>query len=282
MKKLVFYGWLMGSMCLNAVAPKVLIWDLGGVLFSNSKLTYVNSIGFRPIVSYMMNERTAPWKFSGTIKRRVFEVLNTVRIEGHVIDDGACIPGGIAMPPVLWAFQAGLIEADECIKRAEEALTELHIKAYFKNPAEKELIYRIICATFTPALSVASCGVRTETMKIIRHLSSQRHADGTKKYRLFVLSNWDPWSFAHIRKKFSRELSFFDDVIISGDIQLMKPMHQIFNHVLEKHKIEKEECVFIDDQPENIEGARAFGIKYPIHFKNSMSLRQQLRVLRVL
>ncbi len=282
MKKLMFYGCIMSSFYAGADAPMVLIWDLGGVLLCNSKLTYVNSIGFKPIISYMMQERTAPWRFSTNIQKRLFEVLQTVIVDEHSIGNGACIPGGIAMPPVLWAFQAGLLKADECLRRIEETVITLQIKGYFKNLAEKELIHKIICAAFTPALSVSSCSVRTETMKIVRHLASRRHADGTRMYRLFVLSNWDPWSFAQIRKKFSRELSYFDDVLISGDIQLMKPTHQIFNHVLDKHKLLKEECIFIDDQPENIEGARLFGIKHPIHFKNSRDLRHQLRRLKIM
>ncbi|MBA2307133.1 HAD-IA family hydrolase [Candidatus Dependentiae bacterium] len=282
MKKLVLYGLLMSGSCSRAESPKVLIWDLGGVLLCNSKLTYVCSIGFKPIISYVLTERTAPWKFSATIQKRLFEVLHTICVEDHAIGKGSCIPGGIIMPPVLWAFQAGLLDASECIKRSKEALQSLQIKGHFKNFQEKELIERIICATFTPALSVSSCSLRTETMKIVRELASQRYPDGTKKYTLLVLSNWDPWSFVGIRKKFSIELSYFDDVIISGDINLMKPMHQIFKYILEKHNVSREDCIFIDDQFENIKGALSFGIKHPLHFQGARGLRQQLRRLKVL
>lgn len=285
MKKLIFCGWLMATIapvCVYASSPKVLIWDLGGVLVSNSKLTYVNSIGFKPIISYMVKEKTAPWRFSAHIQRRVFEVLQAVPIEEHCIAEGSCIPGGIVMPPVLWAFQAGLLTSEECVLRAEGVMLDLHSKGHFKNLAEKNLIERVIRAAFTPSLSVLSCNIRTETMKIVRSLAAQRHPDGTRKYKLFVLSNWDPWSFVHIRKKFFKELACFDDVIISGDIKLMKPMPEIFSHVLEKHKVSKEECIFIDDQLENIEGARTFGIKHPLHYTSSISLRRQLRRLKIL
>ncbi len=289
MKKIVLYGCLMSSLGIFAESgQKAVIWDLGGVLFTNSRLTYVHAIGFKPIFSYLFTERTRPWKSSSIIQKRTFDVLSTIPLEEAHTAKGACVPGGMSMPPLLWAFQAGLIAPDICLERAEKALEVLDQQGYFKNSSEKELIRRIICVAFTPSLSVLSCSVRTESMKLVKQLAAQRNSDGTQKYKLIVLSNWDPWSFNGdtsckdcIRNKFHTELSYFDDVIISGDVHLMKPMPQIFSHVLEKHGLLKENCTFIDDQLENIQSARAFGIKNPVHFTDSRSLRQQLRSLKI-
>ena len=55
-------------------------------------------------------------------------------------------------------------------------------------------------------------------------------------------------------------LSFFDGVIVSSDIKMMKPDHEIFGYVMDKYGLNKEECLFVDDSIANVDSARAFGM----------------------
>lgn len=53
---------------------------------------------------------------------------------------------------------------------------------------------------------------------------------------------------------------FFDGVVVSSDIKMMKPDHEIFAYMMDKYQLNKSECLFIDDNLGNVEGARSFGM----------------------
>jgi epoxide hydrolase-like predicted phosphatase len=52
----------------------------------------------------------------------------------------------------------------------------------------------------------------------------------------------------------------FDEVIFSAEIHLAKPDPKIFDYATCKINALPEETIFVDDQPENIDAANAFGI----------------------
>lgn len=79
------------------------------------------------------------------------------------------------------------------------------------------------------------------------------------RYKLFLLSNTDIERFGFIKKKFP-EILIFDDYILSYEVGYMKPHPQIYKEALNKAQARPEECVFIDDLPENIQGARDLGM----------------------
>ena len=79
-------------------------------------------------------------------------------------------------------------------------------------------------------------------------------------YPLYVLSNWSAESYARVRAQFPF-LDWFDDLVISGQIGLLKPNRDIFDYLLEKVGLPAEECLFIDDRAENTEAAQQFGFQ---------------------
>ncbi|WP_433274126.1 HAD family hydrolase [Actinosynnema sp. CS-041913] len=55
-------------------------------------------------------------------------------------------------------------------------------------------------------------------------------------------------------------LELFDTVVISGRIGLRKPDPRIFEHTLDVVGLPAHRCVFVDDAPVNVDGARAVGL----------------------
>lgn len=55
-------------------------------------------------------------------------------------------------------------------------------------------------------------------------------------------------------------LNGFDVCIVSGDEGLIKPDAAIYELLLERSGLPAEACLFIDDAPHNVEGARAVGM----------------------
>ena len=79
-----------------------------------------------------------------------------------------------------------------------------------------------------------------------------------KGFWLFVLSNASEqfWTY------FPRELGvdLFDGVVVSCDVHLLKPDVRIYRHLLETYSLDAQDCLFVDDRADNLQGAKEAGI----------------------
>ena len=62
------------------------------------------------------------------------------------------------------------------------------------------------------------------------------------------------------------ERKLFDEILLSGDINIVKPNPEIFKIMIEKLNLKPYECVMIDDVAENINGARIAGMHGIVYF----------------
>ena len=97
---------------------------------------------------------------------------------------------------------------------------------------------------------------------------------------LYALSNWSAETYPLAAKRFDF-LRLFRGLVISGEVGVIKPDPRIFRILLERHRIEPAEAVYIDDNPRNAEAARALGL-HGIHFTDPLKLRRELEDLRLL
>ena len=92
--------------------------------------------------------------------------------------------------------------------------------------------------------------------------------------KLYLLSN--------ISKSFSEKsseipiLKYFDKCIMSADYGVVKPSREIFDILCRECNIKKEESIFIDDSPKNVDGARCYGIKAYLFDGSTEALRSYL------
>lgn len=82
---------------------------------------------------------------------------------------------------------------------------------------------------------------------------------------LYVLSNASD-AFYDYFPKFA-PLDFFDGIVVSADIHIIKPDIRIYQHLLEIYHLVPEECLFIDDREDNVEGAKQVGMSGEV-FRN--------------
>ncbi len=76
---------------------------------------------------------------------------------------------------------------------------------------------------------------------------------------LVLLSNTDILRFGHIRQRYP-EILIFDDYVLSYELGMVKPEPRIYLEAARRAGCPPEECVFIDDIPENVEAARKLGM----------------------
>lgn len=68
----------------------------------------------------------------------------------------------------------------------------------------------------------------------------------------------------------------FDGMVVSADLQCVKPMPEIYRHLLEKYNLIPEECLFIDDMAINVAGAMQVGMQGFVFHKNVDELDQRV------
>lgn len=97
---------------------------------------------------------------------------------------------------------------------------------------------------------------------------------------LYALSNWSAEKFELIRPRYDF-FNLFREIVISGQVKMLKPEGAIFHYLLEKIGSPAESCILIDDTAENIHTARAMGFK-TIHYHEPAQLRAELAAFGLL
>lgn len=101
----------------------------------------------------------------------------------------------------------------------------------------------------------------------------------SKGYRCLYLSNFS----RKVENACAHALNFIpylDGGILSYKDQVIKPMPEIYQLLIDRYDLKPEECVFMDDTLRNLEAAEKFGI-HTIHFQNQTQAVEELRALGV-
>jgi putative hydrolase of the HAD superfamily len=145
-------------------------------------------------------------------------------------------------------FNRGKISAEKCFQK------------YFSIPisdSQMKKIIKIWTNTWKPT---------TNMTQILTKLQ--------KNYRLAALSNSDPLNSPNYLKK--GWYQYFDLLILSHELGILKPDKKIYKITIKKLKIKPNECIFIDDQEDNLKPAKNMGMT-TILFKSSIQLKQDLK-----
>ena len=100
----------------------------------------------------------------------------------------------------------------------------------------------------------------------------------SKGFGVCVFSNQIPLRCNFIREHY--DLSFFDVVIFSNEIQLKKPDTKAYEYLLAHIPFPADECVFVDDRQKNIDAGEAVGIK-GIHYTTHEDFLLQVKTLGI-
>lgn len=91
------------------------------------------------------------------------------------------------------------------------------------------------------------------------------------KYPLYAITNWAEETWPAALEAYPRLQVLFRDIVVSGQVGMLKPLPQIYRLLLNRNGLRPEDCIFIDDNAANVEGARALGID-GIHFQGADAL----------
>lgn len=139
-----------------------------------------------------------------------------------------------------------------------------HSNGSFVNWTEEALVRSLAELIFDPKTFIKTRQLIDEGMRFAKECKQAG-------YKIYLLSNWDPFSFRVLVEQHPDFFALFDGIVISGEVGLVKPDTAIFNFIKEHYNLNFADTIFIDDQCENIEAAEKLGI-YSIRYAKKKGL----------
>lgn len=99
------------------------------------------------------------------------------------------------------------------------------------------------------------------------------------RYPLYLLSDTNEIHFGYVRKTV-KTLTLFDDLIVSYQVEAMKPDPRMYQEALRRSGLPARACLFVDDRPANVEGAARLGM-HAVLFESPAQLANDLLRLGV-
>lgn len=130
-----------------------------------------------------------------------------------------------------------------------------------------------LIAAFDQRWQETTAGPIQATVDILRALKQAG-------YPVYGLTNWSAEKFRLFQPNYEF-FTWFDEIVVSGEVRLIKPDPRIFALLLGKIGRKAEECVFIDDSLPNVLAAAQLGFK-AIRYESSAQLKATLADLGVL
>lgn len=106
---------------------------------------------------------------------------------------------------------------------------------------------------------------------------AELHARGVP---LYAVSNWSAETYPLVAKRFEF-LQWFQAVVLSGEVRVLKPDPRIFQFFFDTYNIDPARAVYVDDLKPNVEAANALGM-HGIVFTDPPALRIELVKLGLL
>jgi 2-haloacid dehalogenase len=90
----------------------------------------------------------------------------------------------------------------------------------------------------------------------------------------FCLTNYSAEKFPDLAKQHSW-ISLFQDIIVSGEVEMVKPDPKLFALTMDHFNLKPNEALFVDDRLENIQAGERVGL-IGHHYKDGPALRTDL------
>ncbi len=102
-----------------------------------------------------------------------------------------------------------------------------------------------------------------------------------ERFRLALLSNTNAVHWSYAKSHYAALLDKVRPHFVSFELGMMKPQPEIFRHVVAALGVEPKECLLIDDNEANVQGARRAGLD-EIRFRSSEQLIAELEARDIL
>lgn len=265
-KKLKFFSIILFLLIFNICKAQNIIFDIFGILITISTKEKIISMGVDPT------------KF----KKLFLNFLSNVPLSKDLIkiyesEYTGSLVSNEKIPPLIYLWQANKIDYKTALNLALDYLNQLDKKNYFTSKREKKMLEKALYIAFDFETRKKIYKPIPACIEILKQLYKERKSN-KRRHKLFVLSNMDNEMMKFLQQQYPEIFSLFDGIVYSAQIESLKPDKKIYKELLNRYNLNPKETYFIDDQEENIEGAKAVGIN-SILYKNPSKLAQKLEKL---
>jgi putative hydrolase of the HAD superfamily len=258
----------------------VLVWDLGNTLIHADAWTFVQEIGLTDFLAYAILD----WKNPFKIYEDAFALLR--RLDTQKSHPGATARG-IPLPELICTWLAGKIDPAEISATIESCIERLAREGYFKSSRQEQLTRRTVEVIFNPTLFAQCMKPIKKGIQLLKECAVQTNPDGSARNQLYILSNWDAYSFEQMipSSALSELFGYFkpENIMISGRVGCLKPQPLIYETFLDQFNLTPENCIMIDDQEENLISAQELGMTgLLLEQRNYSELAQRLETLHII
>lgn len=140
------------------------------------------------------------------------------------------------------------VEFDQRNLRADAGVPFADLAAELDDPADRELL-----AAYPARFGATVTELIEGSWALIDRLRE-------KGFAIHAITNWSDETWPQGLAAHPRLGSTFGTVVVSGEIGMVKPDPAIFQYFCKRARLAAEECLFIDDKPENVAAAQSIGM----------------------
>jgi len=225
-----------------------IIFDIDGVLFKENKLKIVRKYGLFKMLWYLVTHKKNPVKIGFNVLKKMHHAWGTNKKPALIYKKNP-------MPECIAQWMKGFISDKKLLIQIDKFIENLQKINFFASEFEKNLVQQMIKII----LNESEIPKNTKPISPMIELVNKIKQSG--EHNLFIMSNYAKQASNHLIENNKEFFSLFDDIIISGNIGMIKPDKEIFHYFLDKHNTSPQHCLFIDDQEQNVLAAQAMGIE---------------------
>jgi len=267
------------------------IFDLGGTLILPNNLSVGAAIGALDALKFYLQHGGDTGDILHT---SVFKVLYGPHAQDIIQDKsgGQTIvnsktprgPLGLVMPEIMQDWLKGNISGPQALELALERSASY---GHYTSKTEQKLVENIYRWLFNPERYVKGLKPAPGMVKLLRKVATARNEHGQLKNKVYILSNFDAPSFNKLYDdvRFGKIFTSMprSHIFVSGNYHLMKPDPAFYDVLIKNTGIDPHDTIFIDDQKENVEAARALGMQaFWSRNHNTDGIKKALKELGVL
>lgn len=258
---------------------KTVIFDLNGVLFGVNQQQALSHLGYMDVIAYT----TMQGKKISHLQDKVMAILHGLRdqcttphCKNRTQESLEPLLDGEPLPHIMRDWMQGEITGQEIQNKAFAYINALKDEKFFCSSQEKSLAKKALQLIFDPKTRCTMYHPIKQGVELLKQCK-------TLGYRAYLLTNMDSEFMEQLKKKHPQIFELFDGMIVSAEVQAIKPYPAIYKRLLKEFGLQADQCYLIDDQAENILGAKNLGLHaIRCEDKNFVAVRKELKKLNVL
>lgn len=254
LKKLLSTGifcTLILFLCASITPPKTqaVLFDLNGVLFRLGKMKSARHLGLGTTISYIFQGGK-----TDQLEEKLFLILHQLDPEHYSNEDLMPMHKDAVLPKIMRDWLTGTVDSYDAIARVNNRIDYLaNDTDFFINKTEVELMKKIATLVFDPEIRADIYKPIKKGIELVRACKKHGH-------EVYLISNMDTQLIELLKKLHPEIFDLFDGTIISANIKTIKPYADIYMYTLLAYNLNPNDCYLIDDQNENLDGAKAVGM----------------------